>query len=379
MTARIYLDHAATTPVRPEVEAAMTPWLRSEYGNPSSTHAEGRRAKDALDMARERVADSLGALFGEITFTSSGTEAANLGIIGLALNQISGPRRRILIGAAEHHCVLHTQKTLEKLGYRVELLPVDQHARVRVEPAREKIDDSVLLVAVMHANNETGAIQELAPIAERCREAGAHLMIDAVQTYGQLPIQVDELGADLLTISAHKIGGPKGVGALYLRGGVLIDPLISGGGQEREVRGGTENVAGVVGFGEAVTRVHQPSEKQAARDLFVAGLKALAALPIIWTCPDGVDVLPGHAHFRVPGLRAETALIAFDRAGIACSSGAACSSGSVEPSHVLLASGLSADEANEGLRFTFGWTSTQAEAQEAVQRVGDVLRKLHTA
>ncbi len=379
MTARIYLDHAATTPVRPEVEAAMTPWLRSEYGNPSSTHAEGRRAKDALDMARERVADSLGALFGEITFTSSGTEAANLGIVGLALHQISGPRRRILIGAAEHHCVLHTQKTLEKLGYRVELLPVDQHARVRVEEAREKIDDSVLLVAVMHANNETGAIQELGPIAGRCHEVGAHLMVDAVQTFGQLPLHVDDLGADLLTISAHKIGGPKGVGALYLRGGVLIDPLISGGGQEREARGGTENVAGVVGFGEAVGLMREPSEKQAAKELFVAGLKTQALLPIVWTCPDGVDVLPGHAHLRVPGLRAETALIALDRAGIACSSGAACSSGSVEPSHVLLATGLSPEEANEGLRFTFGWTSTRAEAQEAVQRVGDVLQKLYTA
>ncbi len=371
---RIYLDHAATTPLLPEVREAMRPWLESAYGNPSSLHEEGRRAKDALDEARETLAEALGCLFAEVVFTSGGTEAANLAILGAALANRDTRRNRVFFGAAEHHCVLHTVPLLERLGYRVEIAPVDRIARIDLDALEGMLGDDVLLVAVQHANNELGTIQPAAEIAKMAREAGALYVCDAVQTFlcGPLTPKADTLGADLLFVSAHKAYGPKGAGALYVRAGTKVQPVTVGGGQERELRAGTENVAGIVGFGAAVRPLHSHPElserTRTARDSFRRSLDESRPEGLRWTLEDSRDALPGHAHLRLDGLSAESMLIVLDRMGVAASSGAACSSGSLEPSHVLLACGYSEREAREGLRFTFGIDSTEAEAAEAASR-----------
>jgi cysteine desulfurase len=354
---RIYLDHAATTPVLPEVAEAMAPWLRSGFGNPSSLYEEGRRAKDAIDEAREKLSSALGCLFAEVLFTSSGTEAANMAILGAALANEDRSRDRVLLGAAEHHCVLHTRPLLERLGYHVELIPVNRIARARLDALEEMIGPDVLLVSVMAANNELGTLQPVREVGELCKASGSLFHCDSVQMFG--PVD-----ADLATYSAHKLYGPKGVGAIYVRAGTRLKPLAVGGGQEREMRAGTENVAGIVGFGAAVTAHTAPTPL--ARDRF---LDRLVAAGFVATVPDRADALAGHAHVRLPGVDAETMLIRLDRMGVSASSGAACSSGSLEASHVLLACGYSEREAREGLRFTFGRFSTVAEAEEAASRV----------
>lgn len=368
---RLYLDHAATTPLFPEVRVAMLPWQEGGFGNPSSLHEDGRRAKDAIDQARETVSGALGCLFAELLFTSSGTEAANLAIVGAALNNKDQRRKRILLGAAEHHCVLHTQPILERIGYRVEHIPVDREARLDLNMLEAMLNDDVLLVSVMHANNELGTMQPVKEVAEITGRYGVLFHCDAVQTFLNKKIEGlggRETGPDLLTLSAHKVNGPKGVGAIYIRAGVKLQPTAVGGGQEREMRAGTENVAGIAGFGAAVARhVAEPglmAAKRTARDAF------LAALPdAVLTVPDRRATLDGHAHLRFPGIDAETMLIRLDRMGISASSGAACSSGSLEPSHVLLACGYSNQEAKEGLRFTFGWPMTVDEAIAAAEIV----------
>lgn len=365
---RIYLDHAATTPLRPEVLEAMQPWLRQEYGNPSSLHAEGRAAKHAIDQAREIISDSLNALFAEVIFTGSGTEAANMAIIGAALANEDPGRSRVLFGSAEHHCALETAPMLERLGYSVELIPVDRHARVTAEDLKPLLNEDVLLVAVMHANNELGTINPAKELCELTQKQGALFFCDAVQTFPHL--QPAEIGADLLSLSAHKIGGPKGIGALYIRAGTRIQPLIQGGGQERELRAGTENVSAIVGLGVAVSSF-ELGTKHAARDDFLQNLSPA----FVRTVPNTSLTLPGHAHVRLPDVSAETMLIKLDRLGISASSGAACSSGSLEPSHVLLACGYSQEEAREGLRFTFGSGTSVESAIEAAERVN----KLATA
>jgi cysteine desulfurase len=368
MPERIYLDHAATTPLAPEVREAMLPWLGA-VGNPSSLHAEGRRQKAAIDAAREAVSEALGALFAEVVFTSSGTEAANAALVGAALAGDPGRRPRILLGAAEHHCVLHTAPVVERLGYRVETVAVDRHAQLDLEDLERRLGDDVLLVASLHANNEFGTLNDARRTADLAHRYRALYLCDAVQTF-RAPGQawsVDDLGADLLTVSAHKIYGPKGVGALYVRAGTKVKGLLLGGGQERELRAGTENVAGIVGFGEAARRPPaDPAPIAAARDRFLARLEPHGFRR---TVPPDVETLPGHAHGRFPGLSAETLLIVLDRLGVAASSGAACSSGSIEPSHVLLAAGYDEEEAKEGLRFTFGQDASLELAEEAADRV----------
>jgi len=366
---RIYLDHAATTPMLPEVVDAMEPWLRDGYGNPSSLHADGRRAKDAIDKAREIISQSLGALFAEVIFTSSGTEAANLAIVGAALANEDTRRRRILFSAVEHHCVLHTEPILRRLGYDVELIPVDRIGRVRLESLQDMLGEDVLLVSVMHANNELGTIQPIEEVTRLASESGTLFHCDAVQTF-----PTSDLHADLVTFSAHKINGPKGVGATYIKAGTRIKPITVGGGQEREMRAGTENTAAIVGFGEATKQIkNRPDNRREARDTF---LGALRIPQLIQTVPTSDDVLRGHAHIRIPGVQAETMLILLDRMGISASSGAACSSGSIEPSHVLLACGYTQEEAKEGLRFTFGRETSLEEAKEAAQCVHDAAKQL---
>lgn len=374
---RIYLDHAATTPLRPEAAEAMREWLGPRFGNPSSLAEEGRRAKMAIDEARETVSAALGCLFAEVIFTSGGTEAANLALLGTALAHREGPRRRVLLGAAEHHCVLHAGEWLRRLGFRVEILPVDRFARVDLDALEDRLADDVLLVAVMHANNELGTIQPVAEVIELARRRGALVFVDAVQSFLQLPSPV-ALGADLVSVSAHKVNGPPGTGALFVRAGTPLRPVLVGGGQERELRAGTENVAGIVGFAAAV-RAHGPDGRARARDEFVRHLEAVAPVPFVLSVDRDVPCLPGHAHLRFPGFGAESILIRLDRAGVSASSGAACSSGSLEPSHVLLAAGYSPAEASEGLRFTFGLGNDLEQAREAARRLGEVMASLARA
>ncbi len=362
--------------MRPEVAAEMLPWLTKGYGNPSSLHEEGRKAKDAIDEAREALSETLGCLFAEVVFTGSGTEAANLAILGTALQALAdgNPRNRILLGAAEHHCVLHTAPMLQKLGFQVEFLGVDRGARIPEEILPLALGDDVLLVSVMHANNETGTLQPVSEVAAAAHRVGAIFHCDAVQTFLNLPgWSVDDLDADLLTVSAHKVNGPKGVGAVYMRAGVEIEPILFGGSQERELRPGTENVAGITGFGAAI-RHHESEDRSEMRNAFVATLVNRAgAVP---TVKGSTATLSGHAHVRFPGINAETLLIKLDRMGVAASAGAACSSGSLEPSHVLLACGYSPEEAAEGIRFSLGYGNTADEVAEAAGRVVEAVAQI---
>jgi len=366
----IYADHAATTPTDPRVVEAMLPFLRERFGNPSSLHDWGRQARMAVDEARETVADALHCLPGEVVFTSSGTEAANLAVVGAALAHRGGTRNRILLSSVEHHCVLECRPLLESFGYSVDLIPCEKDTSVSVQAVREMLDDRTLLVSVMHANNETGAINDAECIGEACRDAGVMYHCDAVQTFTLLPFRLPPADwADLISLSSHKVYGPKGAGALFVRAGVKLSPIVVGGGQEREMRAGTESVAGIVGFAEAARLALQDSGRaermRAARDAFATAIARVGG--VMFTTPDWSRVLPGHAHLRFPGRRADAVLINLDQRGVAASSGAACSSGSIEPSHVLLAAGLSESEAQEGLRFSFGKDSTEADGMAVAQ------------
>ncbi len=366
---RIYLDHAATTPLLPQAAAAMAAWSGHEFGNPSSLHAEGRAAKHAVDEAREAVSEALGCLFGEIVFTSSGTEAANLALIGAALGNENPARNRILLGAAEHHCVLHTKPLLERLGYRVDLIPVNHEALIDRNWLQDQAHDDLLMVSVMHANNEFGTIQPVPEVSAWARERSVLIHRDSVQTFPGA-WTVDEPYADLVTVSAHKFNGPKGVGAAYVRAGTKIAPIALGGGQEREMRAGTENVAGLVGAAAAL-RWHRENgstteQKRIARDAFASAMSA-EFQPTVRSAPR----LSGHHHVRLPGVDAEIFLIRLDKAGVSASSGAACSSGSLEPSHVMMAAGFSETEAREGLRFTFGFGVSESDAVRAAKIVNE--------
>ena len=376
---RIYADYAATTPLLPEVQTAMRPWLATKFGNPSSQYEEGRRARAAIDQAREALSAKLGCLFAEVLFTSSGTESANLAIVGAALN---GERKRLLFAASEHHCVLHTQKTLEKLGCQVDLVPVDRNAVIDLDALESLMGDDVLLVSVMHANNELGTIQPIFQVAEIAHRYGALFHCDAVQTFTVWDWKVTDLCADLVSLSAHKIGGPKGAGAIYIKAGVKLHPLIVGGGQEREVRAGTENVAAIVGFAAAVGEGQGPEVegRYDSASRFATGLADSTASFTVQpsTLHPRPSTLPGHVHVRFPGVAAETLLIKLDRMGVSASAGAACSSGSLDPSHVLLACGYSDQEAKEGVRFTFGRSQPASEGSEAAERVNEAVRQIRS-
>lgn len=374
---RIYLDYAATAPLMPEALQAMAPWLEGgNFGNPSSLHADGRAARGVLDIAREQVSNALGCEFGEVVFTSGGTEAINLALVGVALAAMDGHRTRVLVGATEHHAVLETEPVLAALGCAVELIPVDGFGRIDLSVLDELLADDVLLVSVMFANNELGTWQPVQEVARLAARHDARFHCDAVQTFGipgpdDEPWNVGSLGADLVSVSAHKLGGPKGVGALYVKAGTPIEPVMRGGGQEREMRAGTENVAGIAGFGAVTTRSTDARGRLKARNAFASALEGVE-----FTVPDDVPTHPGILHVRASGLSAETILIRLDRAGVSASSGAACSSGAIEPSHVLTACGYSTLEAKEGLRFSFGDATPVAEAITAARRLNEIIAEL---
>ena len=377
MIQRIYLDHAATTPLRPEVRAAMEPYLSADgFGNPSSLHADGQRAKRALDAARDTLACALGAQFSEITFTSGGTEADNAALVGVMLAR--GRGSHLITTQIEHEAVIETARFLEKLGFSVTYLPVDEQGRVAPRSVADALTDRTALVSVMHANNEVGTVQPLREIADLVHAHGAYLHTDAVQTFSQLPVNVHDLGADLLSVSAHKIYGPKGVGALYVRSGIPIEPLLHGGGQERGRRAGTENVPAIAGFGEAVRLLLPEREAVAARltllrDTFLAALRQRIPSMVLNGHP--AERLPNNINLSFPGLDAETLLLTLDRAGISASSGSACTSGSIEPSHVLTAMGLPDDRVNSAIRLTLGRDTTRAEVDRAVDILAAIVTR----
>ncbi len=361
----IYLDHNATTPLLPEVVDAMLPFLRDQFGNPSSDHAWGRRAKSAIDDARERVARLLGADAEEIVFTSGGTEANNLAIRGVA---DAVARRSIVTSVIEHPATSGPCRYLERDGggFRVTWVPVDSHARVRLDVVRERVDAETALVTIMHANNETGTLQPIREIADIAHARGALVHTDAAQSVGKIPVDVRALDVDLLTVAGHKLNAPKGVGALYVRRGTPLRPFALGAGHERGLRPGTENVASIVGLGvacEIVARTLADKTKALAalRDRLWSAL--LAEIPDARVNGEGAERLPNTLSVRFPNVRGSEVLAASP--DVAASTGSACHAGHESASAVLLAMGLDADEALGTVRLSVGTTTTREEIDEA--------------
>ncbi len=379
----IYLDNAATTPLRPEVLCAMEPFLGGGlFGNPSSPHRFGREVRAALQEARITIAQALGAQPQEVVFCSGGTEADNLAIVGTALAaRARGRPFRVAVSAVEHKAVLAAVRTVEELGGECVILPVDSEGRLELDALDVVLSRGAALVSVMWVNNETGVIQNVAAIAARCRETGVPFHTDAVQALGKVPCSLAEAEWTLLTISGHKIGGPKGVGALIVRDQNAIAPLIRGGGQQGGLRPGTENVAGIAGLAEAA-RLAVAELDQFRRT--VGRLRDLLERRVLEAIPDatvngaGAPRAPHVSNISIPGTDSEAMLMHLDLAGIACSSGSACTTGSVEPSHVLKAMGLPYDRAIAALRFSLGAQNTESDVEFLVARLPGIVEKVRS-
>ncbi|WP_370441978.1 cysteine desulfurase family protein [Kineococcus halophytocola] len=362
-----YLDHAATSPPRREVLEAVWPYLTSVTGNPSSAHAVGRAAKAGLDAARAAIADVLGARPGEVVFTAGGTEADNLAVTGIATANPRG--RHVVVSAIEHPAVLETAFALRDSGFTVDVVRVDAEGRVDLDALEAVLRPDTTLVSVMYANNEIGTVQPLADVSARCRRFGIPLHTDAVQAAGHLDLDVDRLGVDALSASAHKFGGLRGAGFCWVRGSVPLAPVLHGGGQELGRRSGTSDVASAVGTAVALhlaatARDAEVPRLQALRDRLVDGV--LTTVPGARLTGSRTHRLPGHASFCFEGVGGETVLAELEAAGIVCSSGSACAAGSDDASHVLLATGLSADLARTAVRFTLGSGSTGADVDRVL-------------
>ena len=373
----VYADNAATTRLSKTALDHMLPWLQEGYGNPSSVYQLGRESRRALDQARDQVASALGAKPEEILFTGGGTEAANWAIRGVAKN-LSAKGRHIITSAVEHHAVSHTLEDLEKQGFEVTSLPVDQNGRVSTEELAAAIRPDTILITIMFANNEIGTIQPVAEIGALAKARGVLFHTDAVQAVGHVPIDVQAMHIDLLSLSAHKFRGPKGVGALYVRRGVKLPSFITGGGQEKGQRAGTENVAGIVGLAAALSESVEHMEEhraktEALRDKLIAGM---LALPAVTLTGDPKNRLPGNASFAVACVEGEAMILLLDAAGIAASSGSACSSGALDPSHVLLAIGLSHEAAHGSVRLSFGEENTEADVDYILEKIPGIIEKL---
>ena len=382
---RIYLDHAATTPLASEALQAMLPFLRDTTGNPSSVHAEGRSARSAVDAARDRIAAVLGCAHREIVFTGSGSEADNLALRG-AVERWSGERgRHVVVASIEHDAVLGTARRLAELGL-IELTVVDCDAACRVDPdaLAAAVRADTVLVSLMLVNNETGTIQDVAAAASAVRGRNATTLVhtDAVQGLGRVPICPATLGVDLLTLSAHKVYGPKGVGALWVRHGVFLGMQITGGGQERNRRSGTENVPGIAGFAAAVELAERLAPRESERQAALAQRlidKVVGDIPGALVTGDPRHRAPGFASFAFPGSRTDLLLAVLDGLGVAASGGSACSSGAATPSHVLLAMGLPPALAASALRCTVGRDTTEAAIDEAAAIIGRAVRQVRSA
>jgi cysteine desulfurase len=375
---RIYLDHNATTPIRPEVLSAILPYLTGEYGNASSIHAFGQNAREGVEQAREQVAALVGARAADIMFTSGGTESNNQAILG-AVAAAPGKTKHVITSAIEHVAALDPCKALAKQGVDTTILPVDRDGLVNPEDVRRAIRRDTVLITIMLANNETGTIEPIEEIAKIADEKGIVFHTDAVQAAGKIPVDVEKLGVDLLSISAHKFCGPKGAGALYIRKGTQIAPLIYGGHSERDRRPGTEDVAAIAGMGKAaelaLAGMKEESRRiRALRDRLERGL--LDRVPHAWVNAVRAPRVPNTANITFPFIEGESMVIALDLKGIACSTGAACSSGAVEPSHVLLALGLAPEDARATLRLSLGHQTTEDEIDFALETIPPVIERL---
>jgi cysteine desulfurase len=373
------MDHAATTPIHPEVARVMRTYLEGHFGNPSSIYSIARESKEAVEKARGEVARALGAREDEMYFTSGGTESDNWAIKGSAL-ALRKKGDHIITSAIEHHAVLHTCQYLEKQGFRVTYLPVDSNGLVDPATVQKAITDRTILITVMMANNEIGTIEPIAEIGKIARERHIPFHTDAVQAVGHLPIDVKNLNVDLLSLSAHKFYGPKGVGALYIRKGVRIDPYLHGGGQERNRRAGTENVAGIVGMGKAIGLATQDMERKGKR---IAAMRDRMKDKILQIPKSRLN---GHPTLRLPGnlnisfeyIEGESMLLLLDSYGVCGSTGSACTSGSLEPSHVLLATGLSPEVAHGSLRLTLGEDTTNEDVDYVLEILPGIVSKLRS-
>ena len=375
---RIYLDYAATTPCAPEVVAAMLPFFSDRFGNPASMHASGQENKGAVEEARERIASFLGAAPGEIVFTSGGTESNNTAVKGVAYAR-QGKGNHIITSPIEHHAVLEPCHFLEKEGFEITILPVDGDGLVDPDDVRKTITGKTILISVMHANNEIGTIQPIEEIGRIARERGVYFHTDAVQTLGQLPFTVGELHVDLLSASAHKLYGPKGVGILFVKKGTRLTPFMHGGEQENRRRASTHNVPGIVGFAKAVELASEGMETEvreltALRDRLITGLRE--GIEAVKLNGHSTRRLPNNVNISVAHVEGEGLLLSLDMLGIACSTGSACSSASLEPSHVLMALGLPHELAHGSLRFSLGRPTTAADIDRLLAVLPPVVQRL---
>jgi len=375
---RVYLDYAATTPTHPEVVKAMLPYFTEVFGNPSSIYSYGQEAKEAIENARAQVARLIGARSDEIVFTSGGTEADNFALKGIAFAN-EARCNHIITSTLEHHAVLESAKFLEQRGFRVTYLPVDKYGLVDPSDVKKAITSETSLVSVMHANNEIGTIEPIAEIGRITRETGVYFHTDAVQTVGHIPVNVNELGVDLLAMSAHKLCGPKGVGALFIRKGTKIVSLLHGGEQERRRRASTENVPGIVGLGKAAELAKAEIDKEARRLTLLRDKLTKNLLERIeHTQLNGHPTrrLPNNINISVEYVEGESMCLNLDLEGICASTGSACSSSSAEPSHVLLAIGLPPQQAHGSLRFTLGKWTTEEDIERVLEVLPRVIEKL---
>jgi cysteine desulfurase len=374
---QIYLDHAATTPVDIRVVEAMLPYFALQFGNASSLHAFGREARRAVEEARVSVARLINAQSEEIIFTSGGTESDNLAITGVAIAN-KGKGKHIITSSIEHHAVLDTCKHLEEQGFKVTYLPVDQDGLIKIEEVEKAIAKDTILISIMHANNEIGTIEPIREIATLAREKGIYFHTDAVQSAGKIEVDVDKLNVDLLSLSSHKIYGPKGVGALYIKRGTPLKPIIHGGGHERGLRSGTENVPGIVGFGKACEIAREELKSQykhliSMRDKLIEGI---LRIPNTRLNGHRFKRLPNNVNCSFSYIDGEALVLALDEYGIAASTGSACSSKSLEPSHVLRAIGLSSVEARGSLRLTLGRQNTMEDIDYLLKVLVEVVERL---
>lgn len=382
MTSRVYLDNNATTPVAPEVTGAMLAYLRDDFGNASSVHWYGQRARDAVEQARDQVARLIGAHPSEIVFTSGGTESDNMsvfGVTGAARRRTSSGMKHLITTAIEHPAVLYAARELASRGISVTYASAGSGGFVDPGDVAQAIRPETVLISVMLANNEVGTLQPVAEIGRLARERGITLHTDAVQAVGKVPVNVNALGVDLLSLSAHKLYGPKGVGALYVRKGTNLEPLMHGGHHERDRRPGTENVPGIVGLGAAAQLAAERIEDEARR---IAGLRDRLQAGIVQRVEstrvngDAAHRQPNTLNVSFEGVKGESLVMALDLEGVACSTGAACSSGSTEPSHVLTAIGLSKEAARGSLRLSLGRYNTEADIDAALEAIPRVVKRL---